>query len=474
MQHDRLKQYIREKWDRDVMPTLTEYIAIPCVSPAFDPDWAAKGHMRAAAEMFADWAREHLATINGTAVELHELQGRTPLLFIDIPGTGDNTAPVILYGHLDKQPEMEGWSEGRSAWTPVLEGDRLYGRGGADDGYAMFSAILAILALNEQHVPRPRCLLLIEACEESSSEDLPFYFDLLADRLGSPSLVVALDSMCGDYDQLWTTSSLRGQVAGTLNVRVLQAAIHSGEASGIVPSSFRIATHLLARIEDPATGCVIAPEFIADVPAARRAEADAAAGALGRAVYDAMPFVPGAQPVSDDVAALLLQRAWRAQLAVLGADGLPAVRDAASVMLPATALRLSLRLPPTLDPEAAGTALKRLLEADPPYGCDVRFDIAFTSPGWHAPPTAEWLERALCEASTLAFGRPSAAWGGGGGIPFLTMLGTRFPAAQFVVTGVLGPQSNAHGPDEFLDIPMAIGVTVALAAILRAAAIQRS
>lgn len=472
MENERLQTCIEQRWARHVMPTLVDYIAIPCVSPAFEPDWDEQGHMIKAAELLADWAQEHLAAIGGATVEIQELPGRTPLLYIDVPGTAPGDAPILLYGHLDKQPAMDGWVAGRSAWSPKMEGDRLYGRGGADDGYALFSAVLALLALEDQHLARPRCVVLIEASEESSSEDLPFYFDQLAARLGSPSLVVALDSMCGNYDQLWTTTSLRGQVAGTLTVRVLDEAIHSGEASGIVPSSFRIATGLLARIEDPETGRITAPDFIVDVPAARLVEADIAANVLGESVFDAMPFARGVKPVNDDVAALITQRSWRAQLAVTGADGLPAVGDAASVMLPETSLKLSLRLPPTLDAGAAGAALKRLLEEHPPYGCHISFDIAFASPGWHAPDTAGWLANALDDASHRTFGQPCVSYGGGGGIPFLNMLGERFPQAQFVVTGVLGPQSNAHGPNEFLHIPTAIKVTAALATIIHAAAVQ--
>lgn len=474
MDFQHLKRFIEDRWAMSVLPTLTEYIAIPCVSPAFEPDWGMKGHMAEACKLLADWTRKHLATIDRSSVEIHELPGRTPLLCVDIPGTVADDAPVILYGHLDKQPAMDGWIAGRAAWTPTLEGDRLYGRGGADDGYALFSIVLALLALDNQNLPRPRCVLIIEASEESSSEDLPFYFEYLAAKLGSPKLVVALDAMCGNYDQLWVTTSLRGQVAGTLTVRVLDEAIHSGEASGIVPSSFRIATHLLARIEDPATGRIVAPAFIVDVPEARQDEAHKAADVLGQSAYGAMPFIAGARPASDNIATLLTERSWRAQLAVTGADGLPAINEAASVMLPATSLKLSLRLPPTLDADMAGRAMKRLLEDRPPYGCHVLFDIAFVSPGWCAPGTHEWLETALDDASCQAFGRPSVRYGGGGGIPFLNMLGDRFPRAQFLVTGVLGPQSNAHGPNEFLHVPTAIKVTAALSVIILAAASERS
>jgi acetylornithine deacetylase/succinyl-diaminopimelate desuccinylase-like protein len=460
----RLQTFIDTTWSAEVMAPLIEYVAIPCESPAFDPAWAEHGHMDRAVALLAGWTRDKLADVTGATVEVLSLPARTPAVFIDVPGGPG--PPVLIYGHLDKQPPMAGWLNGRGAWTPVIEGDRLYGRGGADDGYSIFSAVLAILALREQGLAHPRCMILIEACEESGSHDLPFYVDLLAARMGAPAIVVALDSGCGNYDQLWVTTSLRGQVAGVLSVRVMTEAVHSGEASGIVPSSFRIATRLLARLEDPDTGEIVAPQFRVEIPPQRRAEALVSGAALGSGVYDRLPFVEGAGPVTQDVTELALNRAWRPQLAITGIDGLPTIAKAASVMQPSTALKLSLRVPPTLDSVAAGETLKALLEADPPYGCEVSFDIDFVSPGWHAPATAAWLEASLDEGSRRAFGLPGALVGGGGGIPFLNMLGERFPQTQFVVTGVLGPSSNAHGPNEFLHIPTAQKVTATLAQVL--------
>lgn len=460
----RLQSFIEQRWAADVMPALLDYMAIPCQSPAFDPEWAANGHLDRAVRLMTEWAREQLADVPGASVDVVTLPGRTPVVVVDIPG--DAAAAVLIYGHLDKQPPMEGWTNGRSAWHPSLEGDRLYGRGGADDGYAIFSAVTAIRGLREQGQAHPRCMILIEACEESGSADLPYYMDHLAPRLGVPTVVVALDAGCGNYDQLWLTTSLRGQVAGTLSVRVLGEGIHSGDASGVVPSSFRIASHLLSRLEDPATG-EIAREFHVDIPDDRRTQAAQAAAALGPGFHSALPFPQDMVPVHDDVSELVLNRSWRPQLAITGIDGLPSVADAAAVMQPVTALKLSLRLPPTLDPQVAAQRLKALLERDPPYQCKVSFRIDMVTPGWHAPAAPPWLQASLDGASSRVFGAPGALIGGGGGIPFLAMLGERFPNAQFVVTGVLGPQSNAHGPNEFLHIPYAKRITAAMALLLR-------
>ena len=466
-----LQGHVDGLWQERILPALCDYIAIPCQSPAFDPDWAAHGHMQRAADLMTAWAREHLIAVPGASIEALQLPGRTPLIFIDIPahGRGASDAPVLIYGHLDKQPPMPGWAPGRDAWTPVFEGDRLYGRGGADDGYAIFAAIAALLALRAQSLAHPRCQILIEASEESSSIDLPAYIEQLAPRLGEPALIVALDAGCGNYEQLWTTTSLRGQVAGTLTVRVLDEGVHSGDASGIVPSSFRIARQLLSRLEDPATGEIVA-DFHAEIPRHRREQAAMAATALGPGLLESFPFHARTQPVQDDLCELALNRSWRPQLAITGIDGAPRVADAAAVMQPFTALKLGLRLPPTLDPDAAAKRLQALLESDPPYRSDVRFELDFASRGWHAPAAAPWLAESLERASQRAFGRASALIGGGGGIPFLAMLGERYPHAQFLVTGVLGPQSNAHGPNEFLHLPTARRLTAALAQVLHDAA----
>jgi len=468
----RTRKFIDQRWDDEIVPTLVEYIKIPNKSPSFDPDWAAHGYMEDAVALFERWPRAKLPSLPGASLEVVRLPGRTPVIVIDVPGEGEDT--VLLYGHLDKQPEMVGWTEGYGPWIPRLEGDKLYGRGGADDGYAMFGALSALLALREQRVPHARCLILIEACEESGSYDLPYYIDHLAARIGSPSLVVCLDSGCGNYDQLWLTTSLRGIASGTLTVQVLDEGVHSGDASGVVPSSFRILRRLLSRLEDEDSGAVRPAELYAQVPPERVAQARRAAAALGDTVYTKFPLTPGMSPMSDDLTELVLNRTWRPQLAVIGIDGLPDPINAGNVLLPSTVAKLSLRLPPTLDPETAGDRVRALLKKDPPYGSHVEYEPGSGAAGWNAPALSPWLEQSLAHASEAAFGAPPAYMGEGGSIPFMAMLGEKFPQAQFAVTGVLGPHSNAHGPNEFLHIPTARRISVVIAQVLADHLVQQS
>ncbi|MGA1075701.1 MAG: M20/M25/M40 family metallo-hydrolase [Ilumatobacteraceae bacterium] len=461
-----IREHVDLRWE-EIVPLLCEYIAIPNVSEAFDPDWRANGHMDRAVELVRAWCAGR--DIAGATVEVHELEGRSPLVVVDVPafGGGRDRAgdTVLLYGHLDKQPEMEGWRDGLGPWQPVVDGDRLYGRGGADDGYSAFAALTAIEALQRTGGSHVRCVVLIEASEESGSPDLPAHVEALAERLGCPSLVVCLDSGCIDDERLWVTTSLRGMVSCLLRVDIVREGLHSGDVSGMVPSTFRIARSLLSRIEDETTGEVLLESCRIDVPAERVAEAMATAMEIGP-IADHYPFVPGASPTSSDGGEQLLARTWRAALSVIGADGLPPTARAGNVLRPSTTLKLSLRIPPTADPEAVAAELSETLTVDPPYGARVSVDHLEHAPGWNAPATSPWLAAALDDASTASFGLGARYFGEGGSIPFMGMLGERFPDAQFVITGVLLPDANAHGPNEYLHLPTARRLTECVARIL--------
>jgi acetylornithine deacetylase/succinyl-diaminopimelate desuccinylase-like protein len=461
---------IAHQWDAEIVPRLVDYIRIPAKSPHFDSAWEANGHIERVIRLAEQWAREQ--AIPGLTVEIVRLPGRTPVLLFEVPG--DDQRTVLLYGHLDKQPEMVGWRADGGPWTPLVEDGRLYGRGGADDGYAIFAALSAIGALAAQGVAHARCIGLIETCEESGSYDLPAYLDALQPRLGNVDLVIGLDSGCGDYERLWMTTSLRGLASGTLTVQVLTEGVHSGDASGVVPSSFRIARKLLDRLEDASTGWILPSAFHTRIPDERVAQAAQAAAILGDIVFRKYPFSGGTRPMLDDAAEALLNRTWRPALSVIGADGLPAIANAGNVLRPRTSLELSLRLPPMVDGQAATAAMKSLLESDPPHGALVTFEPAQGATGWNAPATRPWLAQALDDASRAVYGKSMAAMGEGGTIPFMAMLGERFPQAQFLITGVLGPKSNAHGPNEFLHIEYAKRLTCCVAHVLAAHAAGKS
>jgi len=477
-----LAAYADRRWDEAIVPALTDYIAVPAKSPMFDADWQRSGFIDRVVRDAASWVEAR--KVPGLKLEVVRIEGRTPVIFFEVPASaGAGTRPVsadtvVMYGHLDKQPEFTGWRKDLGPWTPKYENGLLYGRGGADDGYAVYAAITAIEALRAQGLAHPRIVGLIETCEESGSSDLPVYLDALKARLGSVALVVCLDSGAGNYDQLWLTTSLRGMVSGVLKVEILTEGIHSGDASGMVPSSFRIMRQVLDRLEDSATGRLLPEAFHCNIPTDRIDQARAAASLLGDAVWKRMPWACGADggtalPTTTDPVEILLNRTWRPTLSVTGADGFPELKNAGNVLRPFTAFKLSLRLPPLVDGNAASLQLKQLLEDNAPYNARVTFHPdgragALGATGWNAPSLAPWLDRVLNDASNAHFGAPLGYIGQGGTIPLMSMLQQGFPAAQMMVCGVLGPKSNAHGPNEFLHVPYGKRLTAAVAQVISA------
>ena len=464
---------VTAQWDDDIVGQLSDYIAIPAKSPAFDPDWAKHGHIDTVMRHAAAWVEAQ--KVEGLALEIVRLEGRTPVLFFEIPATrAGSTQTVLVYGHLDKQPEFTGWRNDLGPWTPKYEDGKLYGRGGADDGYAVYASIAAVQALKAQNLPHPRIVGLIETCEESGSYDLLPYVGALKDRLGEVALVVCLDSGAGNYDQLWLTTSLRGNAAGVLKVEVLTEGVHSGDASGLVPSSFRIMRQVLDRLEDSKTGRLLPQSFHCEVPADRLLQAQATAQILGDEIYKRFPWAhydcegatAFALPTTTDPVEALLNRTWRPTLSVTGAEGFPSFRDAGNVLRPYTAFKLSLRFPPLIDASVAVQELKKLLEDNAPYQAKVTFESHGGATGWNAPDTAPWFESALNNASQNFFGAPCGTIGQGGTIPLMGMLSKGFPKAQMMVCGVLGPKSNAHGPNEFLHVPYAKKLTAAVAQVI--------
>lgn len=483
------QKLIDSAWRERIVPELVRYIEVPAKSPAFDADWVAHGLLERVLQSAADWVRaQQVPGLTLEIVRLNDASGRprTPVLFFEVPasegvgaaaergGPCSSGQTVLMYGHLDKQPEFNGWRSDLGPWTPKIEDGRLYGRGGADDGYAVYASIAAIQALKAQGVAHPRIVGLIETSEESGSVDLLPYVDALRPRLGDVGLVICLDSGAGNYDQLWLTTSLRGMASGTLKVEVLTEGIHSGDASGLVPSSFRIMRQVLDRLEDSATGRLLPASFHCEVPAERLAQARATAAILGDELYKRFPWAHHdcggstlfALPTTTDPVEALLNRTWRPTLSVTGAEGFPALRDAGNVLRPYSAFKLSLRLPPLVDASQAVQQLKALLEDNAPYQAKVTFEGEGAASGWNAPAATPWFEQALQDASQAHFGAGCGTIGQGGTIPLMNLLSQGFPTAQMMVCGVLGPKSNAHGPNEFLHLDYARRLTACVAQVI--------
>ena len=463
-----LSAWSEEYWEQQALPALYEYTRVPCLSPEYDEAWVEHGHIRRAAEQLSKWASDR--PIEGLSLELRELPGLTPVILAQVPASGEHgeaEAPVLLYGHFDKQPPLGSWREGLGPFEPVREGDRLYGRGTADDGYSIFAALGAIELAQRSGRGHPRCIAIIEGSEESGSPHLPAYLEALGERLGEagPSLVVCLDSGAASYDRLWTTTSLRGLLGATITVKVLEEGIHSGSGGGLVPDSFRLLRQLFSRIEDEKTGEVLLPACRVEVPAGRVREAAELAALVDDG--DRFPVVEGLRLGNGAGAAeRLLARSWQASLAYVGIEGLPPIEEAGNVLRPYTKAKIAMRIPPSSDSKKAAEELVEALTSDPPEGAEVRVEDLVPADGFDAPETVPWLAVAARAASEAYFGAPSGAMGEGGTIPFLSALLSSYPSAQFLVTGVLGPESNAHGPNEMLHLPTAKALTACVAHVL--------
>jgi acetylornithine deacetylase/succinyl-diaminopimelate desuccinylase-like protein len=446
----KVQEYVEKNFTESILPSIVDYIKIPNLSRSYDPEFLTNGLLQKAANHMIDWVKS--VNVKGLKVELIVDEGRTPLIFIEVDGTKSDAETILLYGHFDKQPHMTGWKEGLGATTPVIRDDKLYGRGGADDGYAIYNSVMTIKAIQELGLAHPRCIIFIEGDEESGSVDLPYYFDKLTTRIGAPSVLICMDSGCGNYEQFWVTNTLRGMAAFDVKIKIIEEGVHSGDASGVVPDTFRILRQLLARLENTETG-EVAKDLHVEIPQNRQEEAAKVVGVIGKQLVGKFPWVSTAKPVSDDELTCYLNRIWRPTLVVTGIDGLPPTATAGNVLRPETSFRISMRLPPTLDSTKAIEFVKKTLTDSPPYGAEVTILKAAGASGWNSPPSAQWFDDIINKSSQHFFGKDALYYGEGGSIPFINFLGSRYPQAKFVVTGILGPQSNAHGPNEFLHIP---------------------
>jgi len=454
--------FVDKFWDHQVIPNLSQYISIPCKAPFFDQNWRENGFFTQAINLVSQWVRNQ--NIPGTQIESICLSNHSPFLYIDIPGNSGKT--TLFYGHLDKMPEATGWREDLGPWQPVVKDGKLYGRGSVDNGYSTFSAITAIKSLCEQNLVHDRFVFLLETAEECGSVGIEEYLEYFKKRIGMPSLVVILDTGCSDYDRLWLTDSLRGLLTGKLQVDILSAGIHSGVAGGVVPSTFRIIRNLLDRIEDSHTGKILVKNAYTDIPQEKVTRAKFMAQILGKKIYNDFSLLEGCSFEVSEPHELLLNRSWRPSLSVIGAAGIPSLELAGNLLRPSTTLLIGLRIPPYCKAAQLIEEIKSILESDPPYDAKVTFTPVVIMDGWAAPKMSERLENIISDASRDHFGDEPVYAGCGGTLGTVKFLSKYFGDAQFIITGVEGPDSYAHGPNESLDLTAAKKMTAAVASIL--------
>ncbi len=465
MDQNTLEKFISNEWV-DAVPTLMEYIKIPNTSPDFGNSEEDKENMHRAMELLVHWIKNQ--NIDNLKFHLSRDDDLTPFLLCTLEATDDSKESVLFYQHMDKQPPLtDKWTDELGPYKPVIRDGNLYGRGSVDDGYAIFGTTIVLKTLQKFKIPHGRIVIMLEASEESGSCHLKHYIDKYQDVIGKPDLVVCLDSGGPDFDRLWITSSLRGCFLSELTVKILDAGIHSGDGGGVVPDPFSLLTQLLNRLYDPKLN-QFHEGLTVEIPERQTMAALDTAKTLGKDhLLYRYPLVEGVKyPNEDDLHFLCryyLQNTWSPTVTVVGIDGFPSVADGGNVIHPEIRVKLSMRLPPTKDPDEAIEQTRKILESDPPFGCQVTFEPGLRCSGWVMPSMSDKLQEKLNNACMSTFGKPVSFIGEGGSIPIINMLGQLFPESQMIITGAVGPDSNMHGPDESLNLKMAEKVMTCLA-----------
>lgn len=446
-----LKNTIEQFWLEEAQPTLMDFIRLPSKSTAFDPQWKEHGYLLQACRLAANWIQK---IIPDATCEIIEDEGKTPCLFVEI-GSNDlerQEKTIAFYGHLDKQPENEGWKDGLGPWTPYFDGEYLFGRGACDDGYSVFAMITAVETLRRSKMKHPRIVAIFETQEESGSSDLEGYLHQLKAKIGSPECFIVLDNQCGDYNRLWLNTSLRGNISGTLSVSTMSYGVHSGSFSGIVPDPFTVAMTLLGRIQHPETGEILLDTLQAQIPALRLKQIQEVSLRMGDQIWKTAPLLENVQPKYGNNDAILIQSTWKPSLTIIGIDGIPSIQNAGNVIQGSVSLRLSFRIPPGIDIDNALQSINDCFTQNIPYGCSVTWNSLEYLPGWCAPSHSVKYEKLFHDAGEQVFEEKTLACGQGASIGFIPKFEKLFPKTEIILIGVLGPQSNAHSPNEALNV----------------------
>ena len=462
---EKTNENIDAKWDDWYVKGLSDFIRVPNLSPNYDEEFLTNGRIEQAAECVDGYINQ--LQIEGITKHYFQPDGMSPMVVYTVEPTQGCTKNIMIYGHLDKQPWMEGWDEGLGPCEPVIRGEYLYGRGGADDGYAPFSAMLAVKNLQQQGVMLPRIALVLETEEESGSENLLDLLEAAKEVIGTPDYCFCMDSGAFDYNQLWLTSSLRGVCIVSLEVEFAKGGYHSGEVGGIIPETFRVARALLNRVDNAETG-MVCDDLQVEIPQWARDEAVVMAGHSGAEMHTKYNYHEGCVPMNaDNLAEMYLNNTWRPNLSITGASGLPDVAIAGNVVRASTKLKLSMRLPPSAKPDEAEAKLTEILTTNVPHNAKVTVKGGHAGQGWCMKAMDPWLNAVVKKSGSDFFdGKDTGTYGMGGSIPFLAELGNMYPSTNIMALGLIGPKANAHAPNECINLTYAKKLTKALSHLI--------
>ena len=456
MDTELLKKYVDKQFTLNILPNLMNFIRIPNLSPLFDPNWKTNGYLFKAANLIVSYAKS--LNIKNAEINLLQDSGHTPMVFIEIPASRKNdNRTVIFYGHYDKQPYGTGWDKDKSPTNPVIVDGRLYGRGSADDGYASFSILTAIKTCQEFNCLMPRICCLFEGAEESTDADLKYYFDKLIPILGDNVVAfIPLDSGCPDYDRLWMANSLRGIVDIDVNIQTLDQESHYGpEASGIIAENLFLMRKIYDGLVDSTNGEFKLEEFkIAEdkIPAIVMEQMQKEIEIVGDNFIKNIPLYEGVSPLKTDVKELMINNRWKPSCFILGIDNCPKTEDRGFGVSSGINVRMSIRIPPTVDKNKAIEALKKALSDNIYFGAQVKLGYLDYGEGVLLANMSNKVKNILNKASLEFFGNESVFTGVGGSIPFIGYFQSKYPNTDIICTGIVGSDSHEHGPNENLNI----------------------
>ena len=452
-----LKKYVDKQFILNTLPNLMNFIRIPNLSPLYDDDWNTNGLLLKAANLIISFAKS--LELKNAEINLLQDKGYTPLIFIDIPASRINdTRTILFYAHYDKQPHGEGWDEDKSPINPVIIDGHLYGRGSADDGYALFSILTAIKTCQDYNCPMPRICCIFEGAEESTDAHLTYYFNKLMPVLGNNIIVfIPLDSGCSDYNHLWITNSLRGFCDFEINIETLENECHYGpEASGIIAENMFLIRKIFDGILDSTNGEVKLKEFHVDkIPEIIDEQMNKEIEVVGDDFIKNIPLYEGVSPLSTDVRQLMINSRWKPTCNILGIDNCPKISDNGFGINPTMKVRMSMRIPPGIDINKAIESFKTALSENTYFGAKVSLASYDFGEGAVFANMSNKCKTILNKASLEFFENEGLFMGGAGSIPFITYFQSKYPKSDIICTGILGNDSNEHGPNENLNIDAA-------------------
>ena len=449
-----LHETISKIFNTTTLPNLMNFIRIPNTSPEFDPDWDKNNLLLKASKLIITFIKT--LQLKNTEITLLKDENHTPFILTETKSSKEKEKNTILfYAHIDKQPNCEGWDKGKSATNPIIENGRLYGRGSIDDGYAIYSILTAIKYCQDNNLFTNRIICIFECSEESSSDDLNYYFDKLIPFFGNDiSLFCCVDLTCLDYKKMWIVNCIRGVMDFDVKIYTLNNDIYSNFTKGVFPDNFMIFRKLCDLLRNE-KGEFLIPELIISedkIPKDRKKELEEASKEIGIDFIKVLPLYNNTKPMKDDIYKLLLNNIWKVSMIIKGIDGIPDKKYEGNILSKGLKARIQMRIPPLLNGKKAFEAIKKKFIENTPFNSKVEVEMIGIDDGWNDKNFSERSKNVFNYVSKIGFGNDVGFKFDGGSVPFIQYFENKYPKSQIANLGIRGYECNEHGPNESIDL----------------------